>query len=61
MADASVRLFSYGTLQQPEVQTAADAYEVEDYERWLVELRGGGEAWVYAFADGGEATSHVLG
>ncbi|MCS5717961.1 gamma-glutamylcyclotransferase [Herbiconiux sp. CPCC 205763] len=32
---------------------AADEYEVDDYERVLVPLDSGDEAWVYVFAAGG--------
>ena len=31
---------------------AADEYEVDDYQRVLVPLRSGGQAWVYVFAGG---------
>jgi gamma-glutamylcyclotransferase (GGCT)/AIG2-like uncharacterized protein YtfP len=30
---------------------AADAYEVDDYQRVRVPLRSGGQAWVYVFAE----------
>jgi hypothetical protein len=58
-----ILLFSYGTLQQPDVQLATfgrrlggerDANEVDDYTRVLVRLRSGRQAWVYALAGTGD-------
>ncbi|MDO9396138.1 MAG: gamma-glutamylcyclotransferase family protein [Herbiconiux sp.] len=41
----------------PAELAAADAYEVDDYERVLVPLVGGGTAWVYVFGGGAPRTA----
>jgi len=53
-----ILLFSYGTVQDKNVQmahfgrelAAADQYEVADYKRVSVDLKSGLQAWVYVRA-----------